>query len=147
MRKLRRSEADGKIITGQVDQLKSEYKKQEITKKNLQEELQQSENLKHDHEMQIQKLSLELEQVILSSQTHQADDKQIELLQNEIDKRCDELTAMKLTFQQESIRSKNEAQETIESLGAKNESDKIEFETQLRNMEIEYENGYEIYKK
>ena len=90
--------------------------------------------------MQIQKLSLELEQVVLSQQTTQTDDKQIDLLQTELDKRCDELTAMKLAFQQDTAKIKNEARETIEMLEMQNKNMKLDYDARLRNLEIECEN-------
>jgi ribosomal protein S15P/S13E len=46
VRKLRRSETDCKILTGQAEQLKSEFKKQEHTKKRVLDELQQSEHIR-----------------------------------------------------------------------------------------------------
>ena len=87
--------------------------------------------------MQIQKLTLELEQIEMSS--HQGDDKQIELLQNELDKRCDEITSLKKTFQQDTASLKKELNGRNELSEKQKLNLKSEYEERIRNLEHDFE--------
>ena len=148
IRKFRRAEADSKILTAQIEQAKSEYKKLERSKKELKEDLHLAETHRHEHEMQIQRLSLELEQQIVVSNemkmtNDKVDGKQNELLQNELDKRCEELTQIKLGFQQESAKANKQHYDAIQEIERQSNARHIELESRLTNLQIEHENRYE----
>ena len=138
-RKLRRSENDLRLITSQIDQLRLEYQAQEDAKRKLQDELKLAESQRQEQDAYVKNIKADYDKLLVSKNEDYKYSNRIEHLQNELDKKQDELFEAKKVSQKAQLRHEAECDELQRRLDEAVDSEAEKNKLEVQRLEADYD--------
>ena len=138
-RKLRRSENDLRLITSQIDQLRLEYQAQEDAKRKLQDELKLAESQRQEQDTYVKNIKADYDKLLVSKNEDYKYSNRIEHLQNELDKKQDELFEAKKISQKAQLRHEAECDELQRRLDEAVDSEAEKRKLEVQRLEADYD--------
>ena len=138
-RKLRRSENDLRLITSQIDQLRLDYQAQEDAKRKLQDELKLAESQRQEQDTYVKNIKADYDKLLVSKNEDYKYSNRIEHLQNELDKKQDELFEAKKVTQKAQLRHEAECDELQRRLDEAVDTEAEKNKLEVQRLEADYD--------